>query len=409
MIQENLLYSIAESNDYATLFHVHDAYLTAKYVPYFQFCKDYYGTHGKVPGVFTVEQKFGISLTANANPAKYWLEELILKYKEGIVEQAIIASAKDKKRAIEIMQEAIVLHASDHELRVLGYDANAQDRTNKYLETKANGGISYLRTGQPDFDAVSMGYKRADLWTIAGREGLGKTWLLLRLADWLDQLLYQIKMDRNILIVSCEMDNEELTERLDCIRAHLSYNAFIQGGLTESEELRYARYLRDLESHIKIVDDCATFQDVENYMTVYNPAAVFLDGSHQLSPSYDWKDVAALTARMKRATRLKRIPIINTTHLKSGKGTSTKGGDLDDMAYSKGYTRDSDIVGIMYADDQMEMQNQVGIDWVKKRRGVRSKLIYQNDYTTMELKVVETLTGAAALGGGGAVDENQLF
>jgi len=393
VIQENLLYSILEKNDATTLFLVKDVYLTQRYAAQFLFVKDYYATYGKLPDIPTVEAKFSISLNANGNPATYWLKELVDKHKEGVVENAILASAKNKKNAINIFQDAIVEYNSDHEMRVVDYGMSGTNRISRYEEIKQNGGISYLSCGNADFDEFSMGYKKADLWTLAGREGLGKTWLLLQMAKWLDTVLKLSSITRPILIVSCEMDNEELSERLDCMGAKIPYGNFLRGQLTQQEELRYDKYLSRVTSNIKIVDDCVRFSDVENYMAIYQPCAVFLDGSHNLSDSYDWKDIATLTSQMKRATRVRRTPIINTTHIKGGKGKSDKGGEIDDLAYSKGYTRDSDIVAIMYADEAMELKGEIGLDTVKIRRGTRNKIIYKMDFSNMDFTVVQKLTG----------------
>lgn len=89
-----------------------------------------------------------------------------------------------------------------------------------------------------------------------------------------------------------------------------------------------------------------------------------------------------------------KIPIVNTTHLKSEKGTSAKGGNMDDFAYTKGYTRDSDIVGVMFASDMMEIENKVGIDWVKIRRGSRTQLIWENDYETCKTELIDSKVGS---------------
>jgi hypothetical protein len=393
MVQENLLFSVLEEKNSKLLHTIRDVYLTKKYEPQFTLVKDYFAKYGNMPDYKTVESHFGFVFNQNNSPAQYWFDELIAKYRETVIETAVVDSARDKNNAIAIFQNAIVEYNSEHDLRVQNYDTDSGSREAAYQERKKTGGITYLSTGNDDFDNFSMGYKRADLWTIAGREGLGKSWLLLRLANWLDAELKSLGIDKPVLIASCEMDNEELTERLDCIRCGIPYGDFLKGMLTPAQEFKYAKYLGRIDSNIKMVDDCMVFEDVAEYMQIYQPAAVFLDGSHQLARSYDWKDVAALTAQMKRTTRLLRTPIVNTTHLKSGKGTDSRGADLDDMAYSKGYTRDSDIVAIMYADEGMELNNQIGLDTVKIRRGSRTKIVYETDFTTMEMRTISTYSG----------------
>lgn len=219
------------------------------------------------------------------------------------------------------------------------------------------------------------------------------TWLLLRMACWVD--LYQIAtgLDRTILIISGEMEAEELEERLDSIRCKISYNRLSKGQLTAQEERTYKRFMSGFKSNIKIVDTFDNLADIEHFTVIYQPSICFIDGSHLLSSSYEWTDIAKVTKTMKNMTRNKKFPIVNTTHLKADKGKTANGGNLDDFAYTKGYTRDSDIVGVMYASDMMTLNQQFGIDWVKVRRANRTQLIYQNDYENSTATLVSSATG----------------
>lgn len=392
MIQESLLYAILSQNNSEILFRVKEHYLSLVNKKHFLFVKDYFGKYKVLPEVDTVEQKFNISLPVTNDKADYWLAEVIKKYKDKLIETAVIDSAKDKKKAVSIMQKAILDYNSDAEIRVADYGTGAMNRLTRYQSVKNSGGISYLSTGSEDFDVIIKGYKHADLISIGGREGVGKSWLILRMAIWLDKYLKTIAHDnRPILFVTNEMDIEECEDRLDCINTGIAYDDFISGKLSKNQELKYARYLRSIKSHIKFVDDCATSADVDAYISIYNPALVFIDGSHLLSKDFDWKEMYNLTMNLKKMTRLHRVPIINTTHLKSGKGKSDDGGDVDDFAYAKGYTRDSDVVIVMYAGVEMELDNEIGLDFAKVRRGVRTKLVYRNDFKTMDFTLVSSV------------------
>lgn len=393
MLIESFLYSIIEKNDAETLFKVKDYFLVPKEKPYVDFVKDFYANYAKLPDLTTVEQKFKIQLQDNTESTDYWYKELVDKYKKKIIDETIINSAKNKSQALDNFQQAIIDSNTDIDSKVLIYSDGAS-RAKDYDERKKNKGITHMSSGNADLDLFSLGYKKADLWTIGGREGIGKTWLLLRMAMWLDMYLLSKYITRPILIISGEMDAEELGERLDAMRCEISYNRLSRGDLTPIEERKFKRFLRGFFSNIKIIDTFDNLKDIEYFISIYRPVAVFIDGSHLLAKSYEWVDVARVTATMKRITRNNKVPIINTTHLKAEKGKSAKGGDLDDFAYTKGYTRDSDIVGVMFASDLMELENKFGIDWVKVRRGNKARLIWQNDYETSKMDLFESLTGA---------------
>ena len=393
MILLSFLYSVISAGDSITLFKVNDKFVQPKERPYLEFVKDFFAKYNKLPDYDTIEQKFNIELLDNTESPDYWYNEILEKYQDWVIEQAVINSAKDKKKALGYFQEAIIEHNVDIDSKILDY-SDAKRRIQDYNKRKGTNGITYLSTGEANLDNFSLGYKRADLWTIGGREGLGKTWYLLRMAEWIDQHLIDKGIKKNILFVSGEMDAQEIEERLDAIRCELSYARLSKGELKSGEERKYKRYLQGFDSNIKIVDSFDNLKDIEYFQTIYRPAITFIDGSHLLATSYDWTEIAKVTSDMKRMTRNKKIPIINTTHLKAERGRDASGGDIDDFAYSKGYTRDSDIVGVMYASDMMEVENKVGIDWVKVRRGARSQLIWQNDYETCKTEMVESKVGS---------------
>lgn len=331
MMLYKFLFSVLETGDKETLFKVKDIYVAPKDQPILEFTKDFCANHNKLPDLSTVEDKFNITLTDNTETADYWYSEILSKYQEHIVEQAVVASAKNKSKAIDLFQQAIVDYNVDIGGKVHDYSDGSM-RSKEYDKRKINGGITYLSTGAAELDTFSLGYKRADLWTIGGREGIGKSWYLLRMAEWLDQDLLDKGINKTVLIVSGEMGAEELAERLDAIRCELSYARLSKADLTKGQERKYKRYLSSFESNIKIVDSFDNLKDVQYYINIYRPAIVFIDGSHLLAKSYDWTEIARVTADMKKMTRNNKVPIVNTTHLKADKGKSASGGDMDDFA-----------------------------------------------------------------------------
>lgn len=399
MLIENLLYSAIEQNDVDTVFKVKDRFLQIKEIKYIEFVRDFYTQYGKLPDRTTVESKFNITLNKNNEKADYWFQEILSSYKTILIEEAIKSSAKSKSKAPDIFQQALIDLNVDNETVVHSY-ADGKRRAQDYKTRKGTKGITYLSTGSDEIDSFSNGYKKADLWTIGGRESAGKSWFLLRMANWLDLILIKNNIKKPILIISGEMEAIELEERLDSIRCKISYLRLSKGELLSGEERRYLRYLDSAYSNIKIIDTFDGLKDIDRFAVIYQPAIIFIDGSHLLASSYDWVDIARVTANMKKMTRNRKIPVVNTTHLKADKGNTANGGGLDDFAYTKGYTRDSDIVGVMYASDIMTLNNQIGLDWVKVRRANRTQIVYENDHNNGTTKVISNVTGnQLALGG----------
>lgn len=389
---QSFLYSIITEDDNRTLFKLKDKYLEPKEAKYLEFTKDFYAQYNKLPDVGTVETKFGIQLISNKETTDYWYKEIFSKYQTSVIELAIIESARNKDKALDIMQQAIIDHSQEIDTKIVDL-SNTKDRAKNYRDRKGTMGITHLSTGNDTIDLFSSGFKKADLWTLGGFEGSGKSWFLFRMAVWVDMWMQINNIKKNIIIFSGEMEAYEVADRIDSIKAELPYAMLSRGELSKTDERKYLKYLRSMETNIKIIDSFDGMKDIAYLQTIYRPAVTFIDGSHLLASTYEWQEIARVTADMKKLSRNQKIPIINTTHLKSDKGKSAKGGSIDDFAYTKGYTRDSDIVGVLFASDMMQINNQIGIDWVKVRRGNRSQIIWENDHETGQAKIIETRTG----------------
>lgn len=396
MIQLKLLYAIVVNEDLDTLLKVRDTFLETKNVPYFEFIRGYYAKYTKFPTIDTVESKFNVALPVTNDSGDFWYAEVVEKFKERIIEEGIKKAAKDRTNAIKYIQDILIQHNVDAEAEISDYN-NSVGRMTRYNEVKGTGGITYLSTGDTEIDKYTKGYKRKDLWTIGGREGIGKSWKILRMANQLDIYVRSKGYTKPILFFSNEMDNQECEDRLDSINCKISYDALISGALDSKQELKLARRLRGVESNIKFIDTAMSMAEISAYIDLYGPCAVFIDGSHLLVDDYDWKVMYTLTASMKRLTRSKKVPIVNTTHIKSGKGKSAGGGDLDDFAYAKGYTRDSDVAAMMYASPDMELDDTIGLHFLKIRRGKPVKILYKQDWEDMSSVIIEVITNMASV------------
>ena len=196
----------------------------------------------------------------------------------------------------------------------------------------------------------------------------------------------------DILFITNEMGEDEIKERLDCIRFKLPYKSFLEGTLTEREKRRYYKGLEKLKSEkskIRILYSCQTIDELTTQIGLYQPSVVFIDGSYLMEPQRDegWEKIVYVTRNLKRIAKNTNVPIVNTTQLKRGssKGASKFALDAqEDFAYSSSYTQDSDIALRMFQDADMKFHDLVGLEVAKGRRVVSgTQLIFQNDLTNM--------------------------
>ena len=202
------------------------------------------------------------------------------------------------------------------------------------------------------------------------------TWLLVYLCYLLEKVLIDNDIDGEVLFISNEMGEEEIKERLDAMRFRLPYRKFLSGKLTPREKTRYFRGLDSLKktkSRIRILYSCQTMDELATFMGIYQPKAVFIDGSYLMEGKMmeGWEKMVYITRNLKRIGKNFAVPIINTTQLKRGAG---KGGSKetldgqDEFAYSGSYAQDSDIAFRMYQDADMKYHDLVGLEVVKGRR-----------------------------------------
>lgn len=222
------------------------------------------------------------------------------------------------------------------------------------------------------------------------------TWCLCYLTYMLERVLEERAEAGDtfgdILFISNEMGEDEIKERLDCIRFKLPYKSFNEGTLTAREKNRYYKGLETLRknrSKIRIAQSCSTIDELTTLIGLYQPCVVFIDGSYLMEPKMTegWEKIAYVTRNLKRIAKNFKVPIINTTQLKRGSSKSASKFALDgqdDFAYSSSYTQDSDIAIRMFQDPDMKFHDLVGMEVVKGRRVISgTTLVFQNDLTNM--------------------------
>ena len=226
------------------------------------------------------------------------------------------------------------------------------------------------------------------------------TWLLVFLAYLLEKVLIKKESEGShygdILFISNEMGEDEIKERLDCIHFSLPYKNFLEGNLTAREKRRYYRGLKELrtaKSRIRIVYSCQTIDELTTLIGLYQPSAVFIDGSYLMEGKMTegWEKIVFITRNLKRLAKNFQTPIINTTQLRRGASKTNSKVALDgqdEFAYSSSYTQDSDIAIRMFQDADMKFHDIVGCEVVKGRRVISgTTLLFQNDLSNMCLSV----------------------
>lgn len=398
---EQLLVACLKFKSHKILSVVQKRWLDDSEVTQYNTVMEYYREHGDMMGLKAFCDKFKLDSSEVDSRPTYYLSLVKDRYVFSSLSDNIprfMRSVKDDPRKVLSELQTLItnLTVDSVDSKDTLYSDDIETRKAEYEERMKSLGVTYLSMGTPDMDSTFYGYRKHDLITIGGKAGQGKTWILVYLAMMLENVLKEraaLGDDfGDILFISNEMGEEEIKERIDCLRFRLPYGSFMKGTLTEREKGRYYRGLDSLKkdkSRIRIVYSCQTVDEISTYIGLYKPAAVFIDGSYLMEGKMQegWEKIAYITRNLKRIAKNSKTPIVNTTQLKRGssKSSSKVASDgMDDFAYGSSYTQDSDIAIRMFQDADMKFHDLVGCEIVKGRRVVTgTTLIFQNDLTNM--------------------------
>lgn len=372
----------------------------------YTFVREYFKEHGELPSLEVYLDKFKLGVPGTLGRPGFYLRELknrhISTSLTSEIPKIMAALGTDPTAGLTQLQETIGKLKTDTFIsRDVTYSDVAKDRFKAYQERVATKGVVHLSTGVDTFDKTFYGYRSADLITIGGRSGIGKSWLLIYLALQLEAALKEAAEAGTIwgpiLFITNEMPEDEIIERVDCLKFKLPYADFMDGTLKRVHKIRYKRALEKLEdegSFIRFHYNCSTIEELNILIDMHEPCLVVLDGSYLMEQQLGegWEKITFITRNLKSIAKSKRTPIINSTQLRraTGKGSHKMSIDAqDDFAYSQSYTMDSDIALRMYQTADMVFNSEIGIEVAKGRRiKPNTRYIFTNNLTTMEQTIV---------------------
>ena len=396
---ENFLLSCVIENAVEDFFTVSDTFFhEAVEKDLKDFIEDYYFKYKDFPSISVINDKKKKRYRAPAGDIDFYYNELKLNHLKIViadnVPDALVDLDKDPEATLKKLVKIVDKASYVEEVGVdLSYSDKPLTRYESYIERKKVKGITYVSTGVPLLDELFNGWNSTDVAVIGGRSGLGKTWLLLTLAiavdNWISEVTSYEETDREdikrfkrllspkrpILLVSNEMNETELSERMDSMNFKLPYSKLLKGTLSRSEERRYLKSLKHMEeydnSSIVVAYNCNTLDMLKHKIDVYKPVITFVDGSYLLDMDMEegFAKASYLTRKLKSISMGSRSPIIHTTQLrkKGGKAGLDKFTAQDDFFYGS-YIQDSDFAIRASQPPMLAIHRLVNLEFVKGRR-----------------------------------------
>ncbi len=224
---------------------------------------------------------------------------------------------------------------------------------------KNGGEIIGLSTGLPVLDRLTNGLKSGELFVIAARPAMGKTSLLLNIAE---HIVFDLK--KPMAVFSLEMTSIQLLHRLLYTRSGVNATrALRQGGkLTEAELSHLKKALHEIKNCGLIIEgkSALTLSDIRaraRRILREHPdlAAIGIDylqlmrsHSKQAQNSRE-REVSEISAGLKNLAKELQLPIITLAQLNRGsENRPDKRPQLHDLRDSGSIEQDADFVGLLH-------------------------------------------------------------
>src|SRR6266850_3365570 len=312
----------------------------------------------------------------------YYLEIVRDKY---ILRSIIAASTESVRRAYEEQDEvANLLDEVEQKIFAVGEDRfkgqmlSMKDQVMEAIEAieklyERKGGITGISTGFVEFDRMTSGMHGAEMIVIAARPSMGKTALVMNIAE---HVAVQEKLP--VGVFSLEMSSQQLVQRLLCSRARVNLQKVRDGFLAERDFPSLTAAASKLAEAQIFIDDSASLSILElrakarrlkaqkdiklivvDYLQLLRSTTRRAQDNRQL-------EISEISAGLKGLAKELKIPIIVIAQL-NRQPEQRSGGKprLSDLRESGSIEQDADLVGLlvrpeMYEEDDEARQEKSG-------------------------------------------------
>ena len=239
--------------------------------------------------------------------------------------------------------------------------------------------VTGVPSGFVDIDALTSGFQPSDLIIVAARPSMGKTALVLNIAQYLG-----VKTDMTIGFFSLEMSKEQLFMRMLTTEAEVDSHKFRGGFLGERDYGQLSAALGRLSEAKVFIDDSASIGVLEmrakarrlmsehglhliviDYLQLMQGRGRFDNRTHEL---------ASISRSLKGLAKELNVPVVALSQLsRAPEGRSDRRPVLSDLRESGALEQDADVVMFIYREEQYdprpENENLAEIIIGKQRNG----------------------------------------
>ena len=271
---------------------------------------------------------------------------------------------------------------------------DAFDKIERLYQDK--GGITGLPTGFGDFDRITAGLQPSDLILIAARPSMGKTALVLNIAQHI-----AVREKKTVAFFSLEMSKEQLVQRLLCADAPIDSQRLRIGELRDddwkklvnaADRLSRSKIFIDDKPGITVMEMRAKARRLKSEhgldLLIIDYLQLMQGGVGSGRSENRQQEISEISRSLKALARELDIPIIALSQLsRSVETRADKKPQLSDLRESGSLEQDADIVSFLYREDyynsSTEKANITEFIIAKHRNGPvgRVELFFEKSFT----------------------------
>ena len=237
--------------------------------------------------------------------------------------------------------------------------AEAADRID-YLSKTLNP-ITGLASGFPDLDELTAGFQRSDLIIIAARPSMGKTALMVNLAE--NAVMAGDDTSGAVLIFSLEQPADQLVVRMLSSLGSINQTAMRTGNLSPEDWSRFPSAVDQLNNKPLYIDDTAalTPNDLRARARRVKREAgdlkmIMVDYLQLMRPSRDQEnrtnEISEISRSLKAIAKEMACPLIACSQLnRSVESRNDKRPHMSDLRESGAIEQDADVILFIYRDE----------------------------------------------------------
>jgi replicative DNA helicase len=217
--------------------------------------------------------------------------------------------------------------------------------------------ITGVPTGFVDLDEMTRGLQAGDLVIVAARPSMGKTSLVLNIAQYVASL-----GDRVVGFFSLEMSKESLFLRLLTSEAQIDGHRLMSGAIGGNDYHRISHALEKLNSMKLFIDDTANVGVLEmraksrRLQAEHGLSLLVVDYIQLMSGRGRFEnrtlELASISRSMKGLAKELNVPIVVLSQLsRAPESRSDHRPQLSDLRESGALEQDADVVVLIYRDD----------------------------------------------------------